>query len=189
MGSGTFVVSRGKKVCMDCGKTIKKGDTYWYYTGRQKEYVYCKPCKIKPIHSRVKYDYDAICDEVFKQPLFNNEFNEKFGTTSGQATSLIRRMKMGGYPIIIFRWCVKGRTQGSKHIIIYFVEGSEDKVIKKLIENFDFDSINWKNLFNTLLGYKLPEELRDRKTIESWIHQNIFNYVANNHLLQEVIDE
>lgn len=188
-----LVVARDNgHVCGDCDKKIKIGDEYHYAKrfrdGKKKEYIYCKSCKKKPEHNRKSYDYDAIIYDLRNMPMFKHEFEKKYKLPDSNKTNeLLRRMQSHGYSIRIFRWSMRSRNSkiGEKEeyrrghqpnqFIIYYEEGTENKVVSRILEEFDFDHIRWRNLLGSLYGQKIPIALMNKETIKQFAEQNIFN--------------
>lgn len=189
MGSGRIVVAiNDKQVCIDCEEPIKKGDEYYYCKRKDVKYIYCLTCKKKPEHNHKTFDYDALFEYVKKNPLFKHEFTNKFGVNSSMQTSeLIRRMMFNGYPITIFRWKMRSRKskigKNEKYrsgfqpndFIIYYVQGSENRVVSKIMEEFEFEHMRWRDMLGSLYGKRIPIVMTDKDTIMQWANQNVYN--------------
>lgn len=192
--TGNRVVARDNgHVCNDCGVKIKIGEEYFYYIRRNKKkevvnYCYCTVCKKKPEHNRKSYDYDGIMHNLYHTPLFKHEFQEKYGIpNSRKSNELLRRIQSNGYAIKIFRWSIRTRNgtirkkdeyrQGHQpnQFVIYYVEGTENKVVGRLLDEFDFDHIKWRNLLGSLYGKKIPIAMMNKDTIKQFAEQNAFN--------------
>lgn len=185
---GIVVASNNKQVCMDCEKTIKKGEEYYYHKRKDSKYIYCLECKKKPEHIRNKYDYDEILNYIKKNPLFIHQFTEKFmSRNSNETGKLIRRMMYNGYPIKIFRWSMRSRNskirENKKYrkafqpndFVIYYVEGTENRVVSKIMNEFEFDHIRWRDLLGSLYGKRIPTVMTNKETIMQWANQNVYN--------------
>ena len=187
--AGKFVKAvNSNQVCIDCGCKIKRGEEYWYRKTNKKTYTYCKSCKNKPKHNRTFYDYESIIRTLNTKPLFQHEFNKEFRFASSNiANKTIRKIQSDGYPINIFRWDNKIKNRGRyvkskahniyfnpNKFIIYFIDGNETDVLKRIFETFEFNEINWKALLNTLFGKKPVREIYTKYEISYIIkHGNI----------------
>ncbi len=190
MGSGQFVDCNSKgKVCLDCGKAIEIGERYWYMRTPKKNYLYCIDCKKH--HVRKTYDYEKIYNDILSKPLFKHEFEKRFGSNSCKSSNdLIRNIIARGYPVRIFRWSMCAYNYSRKrekdayrshyqpnHFIIYFVEGTENKVVGRLLDTFGFDQIRWRDLLCSLFGQKIPTAMHNRDVLMQWANQNVYNLV------------
>ena len=188
-----YLQSTIDRTCIDCGKTIKKGEKYYNDTRKDKKTVYCLKCKKKPEHCRRTLNHEEIILDLAKKPLFKHEFDEKYNMKrSGNSNNIIRRLMQKGYCVNIFRWNRRSRTNsklGKKekynqhfqpnHFIIYYLEGTEDKVVKKLLNAFDYEDVAWKPILQTLYGVPVPNEIVDPKSMIVWANQNVFKYIPN----------
>jgi len=196
-----YVICRSNgQICMDCGKKIKIGEEYWYYTSsnkklkkKKKKYTYCKPCKEKPEHNRDRLDYEGMAFTLLNKPLFKHEFEQKFELSNRcQSNEIINRLFNLGFPIRKFRWFKRSRYNSRigenpnwnhgfqpNKFTIYYHEGTENKVVKRLLEEFGFDSIKWKDLIQSLYGCRLPTEVRSKEALVDWSNHNVYNFIPN----------
>jgi len=93
--------ARSPTLCQDCGKMIKKGDQY-YRRGHDFT-TYCLDC-YDARHKKWRQGVDGfeelkvnIINDLMSSDRSPKELNEKYGT---QYNAAIRRLQMGGYPII-----------------------------------------------------------------------------------------
>lgn len=195
-GSGQFLRSKdNNRKCIDCGKTIEIGERYWYLAQGQKKYIYCEPCKAKPEHTRRTYDHEGIVLSLFEKPLFKHEFEDKYDIhSSGQANELIHRLMRKGYIVNKFRWNYRSRynskigeresyRQGFQpnQFIIYYIEGTENKVVMRLLDVFEYDHVDWHGILPTLFGQKIPHNMiGNKESLLQWANSNVYNYVVNN---------
>ena len=193
MATSYFRTSIKDRICIDCGGTIKKGETYYNDCRKNKKVIYCLSCKKKPEHCRKSYDHDDMARTLLRKPMFKHEFEEKYKlTASTQSNELMRRMIMKGYAVQIFRWSRRSRyaskmgkqdhyRQGFQpnDFIIYYVEGTENKVVRRLIEVFDVKDVRWKPLLQSLYGKPVPNALSSKTALITWANENVFKYVEN----------
>jgi len=187
------------RVCIDCGGTIKKGDLYYNDSRKDKKVIYCMTCKKKPEHCRRSLNHDKIIKTLIKKPLFKHEFDEKYGfRRSGDSNTLVRRLMMKGYPIIIFRWSRRSRYASKianqdryrksfqpNDFIIYYIEGTENLVVKRIIEVFEVKDVRWKPLLQALYGKPVPTALSNSTALIQWANENVFKYVGNNRYSED----
>ena len=171
---------------MDCGETIEIGDIYWITQHSKKKYIYCKPCKDKPEHQRLKYDPDEIISDLKNMPLFKHEFMEKYEISATRSNDLIRRLMFKGYPIRRFHYRMRSRItkylMNKKYrlgfqpndFVIYYVEGTENKVVRKIMDEFEFNNIRWRDLLASLYARKIPIGMSDRDSVLEWANQNVY---------------
>lgn len=192
MATDKFVKAvNSNHVCMDCGKKIKVGVLYYYnhiqYKGEKVKYIYCKKCKNKPEHNRVSYDHEAILMDLMNTPMFKHEFESRYALDLPEkSNNLMRRLAINGYPVGIFRWSMRSRNSkiGEKenyrhghqpnHFIIYYIRGTENKVVSRILDEFDFEHIRWRDLLRSLYGRKIPIAMTSKETIKQWAEQNVY---------------
>ena len=107
----------------------------------------------------------AMLNELIKSPLFNDELIEILGTSSRISTAY-RTLKNHDIPVIKFkhrfrtqegRITVKnksGRILKQGQLIVYWIKGSELKVIERIEERYEdyLTRIEWRDIYIPILG-------------------------------------